>query len=199
MNGFDNMKEITILPADTYTVINKTILDDKDHKIISMLYQPIIGYSAVSLYETLVMDLEKSELISDELTHHHLISTMQLSLDEIVIAREKLEAVGLLKTYLKKNYPYEYRNILRTKIIPRLHKFKPDIIFISAGFDGHKMELINQNSMLLQENDFGYIAEQIQFVANKFCQGRLVAVLEGGYNAKTATNQSFRSKRLCFC
>ena len=44
MNGFDNMKEITILPADTYTVINKTILDDKDHKIISMLYQPIIGY-----------------------------------------------------------------------------------------------------------------------------------------------------------
>ena len=106
MNGFDNMKEITILPADTYTVINKTILDDKDHKIISMLYQPIIGYSAVSLYETLVMDLDKSELISDELTHHHLISTMQLSLDEIVIAREKLEAVGLLKKSKESIIPF---------------------------------------------------------------------------------------------
>ena len=112
------MKEITILPADTYTVINKTILDDKDHKIISMLYQPIIGYSAVSLYETLVMDLEKSELISDELTHHHLISTMQLSLDEIVIAREKLEAVGLLKTYLKKENINNYVYLLYSPLKP---------------------------------------------------------------------------------
>ena len=98
----------------------------------------------------------------------------------------------------KKNYPYEYRNILRTKIIPRLHKFKPDIIFISAGFDGHKMELINQNSMLLQENDFGYIAEQIQFVANKFCQGRLVAVLEGGYNANTGIISPFAQSAFAF-
>ena len=98
----------------------------------------------------------------------------------------------------KKNYPYEYRNILRTKIIPRLYKFKPDIIFISAGFDGHKMELINQNSMLLQENDFGYIAEQIQFVANKFCQGRLVAVLEGGYNANTGIISPFAQSAFAF-
>ena len=112
------MKEITILPADTYTVINKTILDNNDHKIISMLYQPIIGYSAVSLYETLVMDLEKSELISDELTHHHLISTMQLSLDEIVIAREKLEAVGLLKTYLKKENINNYVYLLYSPLKP---------------------------------------------------------------------------------
>ena len=98
----------------------------------------------------------------------------------------------------KKNYPYEYRNILRTKIIPRLYKFKPDIIFISAGFDGHKMELINQSSMLLQENDFGYIAEQIQFVANKFCQGRLVAVLEGGYNANTGIISPFAQSAFAF-
>ena len=118
MNGFDNMKEITILPADTYTVINKTILDNNDHKIISMLYQPIIGYSAVSLYETLVMDLDKSELISDELTHHHLISTMQLSLDEIVIAREKLEAVGLLKTYMKKENTNNYVYLLYSPLKP---------------------------------------------------------------------------------
>lgn len=112
------MKEITILPADTYTVINKTILDSNDHKIISMLYQPIIGYSAVSLYETLVMDLDKSELISNELTHHHLISTMQLSLDEIVIAREKLEAVGLLKTYLKKENTNNYVYLLYSPLKP---------------------------------------------------------------------------------
>ena len=91
----------------------------------------------------------------------------------------------------KKNYPYEYRNILRTKIVPRLYKFKPDIIFISAGFDGHKYESINESNMLLLENDFGYIAEQIQFVANKTCNGKVVAVLEGGYNVNTGIISPF--------
>ena len=97
------MKNISILPADTYTVINKSIITDKDERVISMLYQPIIGYTATALYFTLIDDLDKSELVSDDLTHHHLMTTMQLSLDNIVMAREKLEAVGLLKTYLKKD------------------------------------------------------------------------------------------------
>ena len=93
------MNNISVLPADTYTVINKTVLTDKDRKIISMLYQPIIGFSAVSLYLTLCDDLDKLEVMSSDLTHHHLMATMQLKLEDIVIAREKLEAVGLLKTY----------------------------------------------------------------------------------------------------
>lgn len=99
-----------LLPADTYIVINKTILSDQDKKKITMLYQPIIGHTAVSLYLTLIDDLEKRELMSNELTHHHLVSTMQLKLQDIIIAREKLEAVGLLKTYVKEenvnNYVY---------------------------------------------------------------------------------------------
>ena len=97
------MRNISILPADTYTVLNKTIITDKDRKLISMLYQPIIGYTAVSLYYTLIDDLDRLEIISDDLTHYHLMTTMQLKLDDIVIAREKLEAVGLLKTYMKKD------------------------------------------------------------------------------------------------
>ncbi len=104
------MQNITILPADTYTVINKTTLNESDKKIISMLYQPIIGYTATSLYFTLVDDLDKLQVMSDDLTHHHLMATMQLRLEDIVIAREKLEATGLIKTYLKKgninNYVY---------------------------------------------------------------------------------------------
>ena len=91
----------------------------------------------------------------------------------------------------KENYPFEYKNILRSKIIPRLYKFKPDIIFISAGFDGHKLEKINNNLLLLQENDYGYIAQQLQLVANKFCNGRMVTVLEGGYNTNTGIISSF--------
>ena len=104
------MKSLNILPADTYTVINKTVLDSNDHKILTMLYQPIIGYQAVSLYESLKDDLDKQGIISEEFTHHHLMSTMQLSLPEIIIAREKLEGIGLLKTYVKEentnNYVY---------------------------------------------------------------------------------------------
>lgn len=95
-------KNLTILPADTYTVINKTVINGNDKKIVTMLYQPIIGYTAASLYFTLIDDLDKLEIISDDLTHHHLMASMQLKLDKIVEAREKLEAVGLLKTYLKK-------------------------------------------------------------------------------------------------
>lgn len=110
------MREITILPADTYTVVNKTVIRYLDRKIITMLYQPIIGYSATSLYFTLVDDLDKRDLMSDELTHHHLMSTMQLKLDDIVVARKKLEAVGLLKTYLKKDTVNHYVYLLYSPI-----------------------------------------------------------------------------------
>ena len=102
------MKEIPVLPADTYTVINKTILKEQDRKLITMLYQPIIGHIATSLYFTLIDDLDKRELMSEDLTHHHLMSTMQLKLDKIVIARQKLEGVGLLKTYYKKDHIHNF-------------------------------------------------------------------------------------------
>lgn len=91
-------------------VVNKTIITENDKKLVTTLYQPIIGNTAVSLYFTLIDDLLKREILSDEETHHHLMSTMQIKLENLVIAREKLEAVGLLKTYVKKadvnNYVY---------------------------------------------------------------------------------------------
>ena len=98
------MKEITVLPADTYTVINKSIIQDSNRHIITMLYQPIIGYVATSLYFTLIDDLDKREVMSDDYTHHHLMSTMQLKLSEIITARKKLEAVGLLRTLFKTDH-----------------------------------------------------------------------------------------------
>lgn len=94
-------KVINLLPADTYTVVNKTIINNEDIKLVTMLYQPIIGYTAVSLYLSLINDLDKYKMMSKEYTHHHLISNMQLSLNEIIVAREKLEGIGLLKTYIK--------------------------------------------------------------------------------------------------
>ena len=112
------MKNITILPADTYTLVNKTIITDIDKKIVSILYQPIIGFTAVSLYYSLIADLDKLELISEDLTHHHLMATMQLSLDDIMVAREKLEAVGLIKTYFKKDNINQLIYLLYSPLTP---------------------------------------------------------------------------------
>ena len=92
-----------ILPADTYIVINKTIITEIDKKIVTSFYQPIIGSVATSLYFTLVDDLRSDEIMSKTETHHHLLSIMQINMENFVIAREKLEAVGLLKTYYKEN------------------------------------------------------------------------------------------------
>ena len=103
---------VNILPADTYTVINKTILTENDRKILTMLYQPIIGSDSINLFFTLWMDLDKNEFMSMEENHHHLMTSMSMPLDRIVLAREKLEAIGLLKTFYKEredsnNYVYE--------------------------------------------------------------------------------------------
>lgn len=99
-----------VLPADSYIVVNKSIITEQDKKVLVDLYQPIIGNKAISLYLTLLNDLEKNNIITEEFTHHHLLSVMQTSLEDIVNDRERLEAVGLLKTYLKKgsisNYVY---------------------------------------------------------------------------------------------
>ena len=95
------MKEINILPADTFIVVNRTILNESDRKIISMLYQPIIGSLAVSLYYTLWSDLDKTEILSKEYTHHHLMTSLRIKMDSIITARKKLEATGLLKSFVK--------------------------------------------------------------------------------------------------
>ena len=105
------MKLITLLPADQYVVVNKTILTEIDKKNLINLYEPIICFGAVSLYLTLWSDLDTLELMSRDFTHHHLMSILKCSLEGIKQAREALEAVGLMKTYFKEgdinSYVYE--------------------------------------------------------------------------------------------
>lgn len=113
------MKIITLLPADTYTVINKTILTGQDKKNIISLYEPIIGPVAVSLYLTLWNDLDTLEIMSKDFNHHHLMTILKSNLDTIKIARSALEGTGLLRTFLKSgevnNYVYELYSPLSPK------------------------------------------------------------------------------------
>ncbi|NLA32725.1 MAG: hypothetical protein GX864_02145 [Mollicutes bacterium] len=101
----------SILPADTYTVINRTVLTDLDRKNLTNLYGPIIGSLAISLYLTLWCDLDKNEIMSIDYTHHHLMTMLKCDLDLIKVSREALEAFGLIRTYLKtgevNSYVYE--------------------------------------------------------------------------------------------
>ena len=102
------MKFLNLLPADTYMVINKTILTDNDKKNLINLYEPIIGFGAVSLYLTLYSDLDKSETVSLNFSHHHLMTILKQDLNGIKKSRECLEALGLLRTYVKQGEINEY-------------------------------------------------------------------------------------------
>lgn len=103
--------EKVLYPADTYIVINKTILNNEDRLVLIKLYEPVIGAVAVNLYFTLWANLDSLSIISTEFTHHNLMATMRLKLEDILEAREKLEGIGLIKTYFKEgsinNYVYE--------------------------------------------------------------------------------------------
>ena len=113
------MHKVNLLPADTYIVKNCTVLDNENRNILFKLYQPIIGSVSINLYLTLWSDLDTSQIISTEYTHHSLMTNTRLKLEDILEAREKLEAIGLLKTYIKKgsinNYIYELYSPLEPK------------------------------------------------------------------------------------
>lgn len=100
-----------LLPLDGFVVINKSLLNDQDRLSLSILYQPIVGSIAISLYLTLWGYLDKNKINSQGNTHNDLVTNMQLRLEDIKEARVKLEAIGLLKTFYKKgeinSYIYE--------------------------------------------------------------------------------------------
>lgn len=97
-----------ILPADSYVVVNKSIITDNDLKILNMLYLPITGALPIMLYNTLVNDLGKQSIISGELEHAHLLSNLHIVSEELTNARNILEGIGLVKTYVKKDTVNKY-------------------------------------------------------------------------------------------
>lgn len=101
----------TILPADTFIVVNKTELHNSDRKILNLLYQPLVGNTAISLYFTFWAYLDNYNLMSNEWAHSHILNNMMINVSEFENARVKLEALSLIKTYVKSgninNYVYE--------------------------------------------------------------------------------------------
>ncbi|MFZ7945636.1 replication initiation and membrane attachment family protein [Neobacillus sp. 19] len=90
-----------ILPIDRYIVAANGLLHEYDRKVLTFLYQPLIGSTCFSLYMTLWTELEENRLWSESSTHHFLMNLMGMNLKDIYEARLKLEGIGLLKTFVK--------------------------------------------------------------------------------------------------
>src|SRR6266566_2289468 len=73
-----------------------------------------------------------------------------------------------------------FREAFETAILPRLAAFRPDLIVISAGFDAHMRDPLA--SLNLSEHDFGWATRKIMEIADASADGRVVSVLEGGYD-----------------
>jgi len=74
----------------------------------------------------------------------------------------------------------QFRQAFESIILPRLREFKPEFMLISAGFDAHTRDpLANLN---LVEADYTWVTQRLMEVADASAQGRIVSVLEGGYD-----------------
>ncbi|MCA9484785.1 MAG: histone deacetylase, partial [Nitrospina sp.] len=74
----------------------------------------------------------------------------------------------------------DYLGIVENRLIPHMHRFQPDLIIISAGFDAHADDPLAQIN--LSADCFGQMTAMIKDAANDLCGGRLISMLEGGYN-----------------
>ena len=71
------------------------------------------------------------------------------------------------------------RKLVQEQWLPALHAHRPQMIFISAGFDAHRDD--DMGGMGLVEADYAWITRQVMAVAKQYAQGRIVSCLEGGY------------------
>ena len=76
-----------------------------------------------------------------------------------------------------------FTDILENVWLPQLEAFRPDIIFVSAGFDAHVEEQMAQ--LKVKELDYARITRRLLDAADVLCEGRLVSVLEGGYAVRS--------------
>jgi acetoin utilization deacetylase AcuC-like enzyme len=73
-----------------------------------------------------------------------------------------------------------YESLLEESVLPAIHAFQPELIMISAGFDAHRRDPLA--GVLLTDEDFGMLAKGVLKAADSLCDGKVVSVLEGGYD-----------------
>ncbi len=76
--------------------------------------------------------------------------------------------------------PQDWRRLLERQLMPAVEAFAPELILVSAGFDAHADDPLAM--LLLEAEDFAWAGRSLRALADRVCQGRLVCVLEGGYD-----------------
>lgn len=94
---------MTILSLNDYLSVTQfSLIADYDRQTISNLYEPIIGFEATALYFSF-WSMAEQQQVSSLIRHNNFLIRIKMATGQFIEAREKLEAIGLLKTYLEKN------------------------------------------------------------------------------------------------
>jgi acetoin utilization deacetylase AcuC-like enzyme len=73
-----------------------------------------------------------------------------------------------------------FRARIEAEMLPAVHRFNPELVIISAGFDAHRLDPLA--GLNLEDDDFHWITGELMRIANATCEGRIVSILEGGYS-----------------
>ena len=76
-------------------------------------------------------------------------------------------------------YSDEFQQAVTDHLLPALHRFRPELILVSAGFDSHFEDYVGQLNLL--DSDYYWITREIMKVAAQYAEGHVVSTLEGGY------------------
>lgn len=92
---------------------------------------------------------------------------------------------GVANNILNRTFPPgtgsdKWRQVVESEMLPRLEAFAPELVCISAGFDAHVRDPLA--NMRLVEDDFAWITRKLVAIARRHAQGRVLSVLEGGYD-----------------
>jgi len=87
-----------------------------------------------------------------------------------------------------------YRAAVEAKVLPRLEAFAPELLLISAGFDAHARDPLA--NFALVEEDFAWITARLVAIAERHGRGRIVSVLEGGYDLEGLSKSALAHVRV---
>jgi acetoin utilization deacetylase AcuC-like enzyme len=77
----------------------------------------------------------------------------------------------------------QFRALYEDKVFPKLNDFAPNLIMLSSGFDAHKNDPLAPIN--LETDDYTWLTERLCSIADQHCQGRIISVLEGGYDLES--------------
>ncbi len=144
-----------ICANDTFKVELGSILTDFDRKVLSELYQPIIGYTSLSLFFTLWSKHER-KIALDFVPHQYIFSTMKINQRDFSSAKRKLEGLGLLRTFVE-NSDDNTKKYIYVLYSPKSPKdFFDDVLFsglLTKAIGNEEANLIAKSFVSTQKKD----------------------------------------------